>query len=119
MRMYLNKYERFLNYSILNKLYFNSKEIINFFVTHLYFYLIMFILQIIIILIYILMFFFQIINSVLIINILKIMYFIHGIVGIGVILDDYIFNKIIKIILKNIYYLLNFKIFILIFTIFC
>ncbi len=90
-------------------------RIINFFATHTYFYVLMFIIQILVIIFYVLMFFFQITQNLLLIQLLKIIYFIHGIIGLLTILDDYIFNNLVKIVYSSIYYLITIKLFIIVY----
>lgn len=90
-------------------------KFINFFATHTYFYVLMFILQILVIIAYILMFFFQITYNIFLIQMLKIVYFIHGVIGLITILDDYIFNNLVKIVYSSIYYLITIKLFIIVY----
>jgi hypothetical protein len=90
-------------------------KFINFFTTHTYFYVLMFIIQILVIIFYLLMFLFKITQNILLIQILKIIYFIHGIIGLLTIIDDYIFNNYIKIIYTCIYYLITIKLFLIIY----
>lgn len=90
-------------------------RVINFIATHTYFYISMYIIQSLVIIFYILMFFFQITQNLLLIQLLKIMYFIHSIVGLLVIIDDYIFNNLIKIVYNSVFYLIIIKLFLIVY----
>lgn len=88
---------------------------INFFSTHTYFYILMFAIQLLVIIFYLLVFFLKITQNIFLIIILKIIYFIHGIIGLLTIIDDYIFNNFIKIIYICFYYIISIKLFIILF----
>ncbi len=102
----------FLNVNLIELLNIIIK-FINFIATHTYFYIFMFIIQILVMIFYLLMFFFQITQNVLLLQLLKIIYFIHGVIGLVTILDDYIFNNLIKIIYSSVYYLITIKLFLI------
>ena len=102
----------FLNVNLIELLNIIIK-FINFIATHTYFYIFMFIIQILVMIFYLLMFFFQITQNVLLLQLLKIIYFIHGVIGLVTILDDYIFNNLVKIIYSSVYYLITIKLFLI------
>ena len=102
----------FLNVNLIELLNIIIK-FINFIATHTYFYLFMFVIQILVIIFYLLMFFFQMTQNILLIKLLKIIYFIHAVIGLLTIFDDYIFNNLIKIVYSSIYYLISIKLFLI------
>ena len=102
----------FLNVNLIELLNIIIK-FINFIATHTYFYIFMFIIQILVMIFYLLMFFFQMTQNILLIKLLKIIYFIHGVIGLVTILDDYIFNNLVKIIYSSVYYLITIKLFLI------
>lgn len=90
----------------------NFKSVIVYLGTHLYFYVLIFLLQCYILFMYSIASVFVITKCTLSIIILKLLYLVHGFFGIFTIVEDYIFNRFMRYVIQVIMCLIGLKLFI-------